>query len=106
MKRQRQKGPESVNCSGGFTAGEAGVTKCVTQAAVSVCLVEARVVKTPWCDDVAAGVKFFECVRNHETRRVNQLESGRFACCGALKRQQEGHKSYSMEVALSAIFDP
>ena len=62
-------------CDGAQLAGKAGHTKCVTQAAVSDCLVVARVVKTPWCDDVAAGLKFFECVGNQKTRRINPFNS-------------------------------
>jgi len=62
-------------CDGAHLAGKAGHTKCVTQAAVSDCLVVARVVKTPWCDDVAAGLKFFECVGNQKTRRINPFNS-------------------------------
>jgi len=62
-------------CDGAQLAGKAGHTKCVTQSAVSDCLVVARVVKTPWCDDVAAGLKFFECVGNQKTRRINPFNS-------------------------------
>jgi len=62
-------------CDGAHLAGKAGHTKCVTQSAVSDCLVVARVVKTPWCDDVAAGLKFFECVGNQKTRRINPFNS-------------------------------
>ena len=50
-------------------------TTCVTQAAGSDCLVVVRVVKTPWCDDMAAGLKFFECVGNQKGRRVNPFNS-------------------------------
>ena len=34
-----------------------------------------RVVKKPWCDDTAAGLKFFECVGNQKRRRVNPFKS-------------------------------
>ena len=89
MKRPRQMDPssgdvhpvaESVpqpgqtdSCDSGHLAG--AHTTCVTQAAVSDCLVVVRVVKTPWCDDMAAGLKFFECVGNHRTRLVNPFNS-------------------------------
>ena len=91
MKRPRQMDPSSGDlhpaaesvpqpgrtdpCDGAHLAGEAGHTKCVAQPAVSDCLVVVRAVKTPWCDDVAAGLKFFECVGNQKTRRVNPFNS-------------------------------
>ena len=64
---------QADRCDGTHLAGEAGHTNSV--AAVSDCLVVARVVKTPWCDDVAAGLKFFECVGNQKARRVNPFDS-------------------------------
>ena len=42
---------------------------------MSDCLVVVRVVKKPWCDDTAAGLKFFECVGNQKTRRVNPFNN-------------------------------
>ena len=66
--------PRCVRASG-FRPIQRKLTRRVRRAAVSGCLVVVRVVKKPWCDDTAAGLKFFECVGNQKRRLVNPFKS-------------------------------